>query len=273
MYYKVTSLDDVNEEDMYIFVAKVGDKYFVLGGLDLDDPVAGNYVITYTYKENTELTVCIYVTVWTPTYVVKVEQYHDPEYVSGAFEYEGNKHFDLYLEVEEGKTVILKATERTNYSFVGWYATDYNNYGEWEIYSTDATVAVKAKSNIILAPVYMPLIVGLQMHEKADVYEAGVMNYDLSGIEFGSWDEELGCYFAQGYIELYATSEYATDIKTFFENFNIISIDGNGRHRQISYEDLTFGDYNAEEGWYEIKVSYGSFTMTVDVMVLPAENA
>ena len=38
VYSKVTSLDDVNEEDMYIFVAKVGDKYFVLGGLDESTP-------------------------------------------------------------------------------------------------------------------------------------------------------------------------------------------------------------------------------------------
>ena len=38
VYSKVTSLDDVNEEDMYIFVAKVGDKYFVLGGLDESAP-------------------------------------------------------------------------------------------------------------------------------------------------------------------------------------------------------------------------------------------
>jgi hypothetical protein len=34
VYTKVTSLDDINEEDLYIFVANVGDKYFVLGGLD-----------------------------------------------------------------------------------------------------------------------------------------------------------------------------------------------------------------------------------------------
>ncbi len=34
VYTKITSLDDINEEDMYIFVAKIGDKYFALGGLD-----------------------------------------------------------------------------------------------------------------------------------------------------------------------------------------------------------------------------------------------
>lgn len=34
VYTKVTSLADINEEDMYIFVAEVGGRYFVLGGLD-----------------------------------------------------------------------------------------------------------------------------------------------------------------------------------------------------------------------------------------------
>ena len=34
VYSKITSLTDVNEEDMYIIVANVGDRYFVLGGLD-----------------------------------------------------------------------------------------------------------------------------------------------------------------------------------------------------------------------------------------------
>ena len=42
VYTKVTSLDDVNEEDMYIIVAEVADtmgtKYFVLGGLDERHP-------------------------------------------------------------------------------------------------------------------------------------------------------------------------------------------------------------------------------------------
>ena len=34
IYSKVTSLDDINEEDMYIIVAEAGGRYFVLGGLD-----------------------------------------------------------------------------------------------------------------------------------------------------------------------------------------------------------------------------------------------
>lgn len=34
VYSKVTSLADINEEDMYIFVAEVDGRYFVLGGLD-----------------------------------------------------------------------------------------------------------------------------------------------------------------------------------------------------------------------------------------------
>jgi fibro-slime domain-containing protein len=35
---------------------------------------------------------------------------------------------------------------------------------------------------------------------------------------------------------------------------------------------IDLGDYKAEEGWYEITVSYGTFTMIVNVMVVPAYN-
>ena len=38
VYNRVTSLDDVNEEDLYIFVAEVGEQRFVLGGLDDSNP-------------------------------------------------------------------------------------------------------------------------------------------------------------------------------------------------------------------------------------------
>ena len=106
-----------------------------------------------------------------------------------------------------------------------------------------------------------------------ELYEAGVQHWNFD--DMGYWDETLGRYIACGNIDLYADSEYATDIARLFENFHIVAVDCNGHHQQISHEDLTIdlGDYKAEEGWYEIKVSYGSFTMTVNVMVLPAENA
>ena len=38
VYNRVTSLDDVNEEDLYIFVAEVNGRHFVLGGLDDSNP-------------------------------------------------------------------------------------------------------------------------------------------------------------------------------------------------------------------------------------------
>lgn len=44
VYSKVTSLDAVNEEDMYIIVAEVGDRRFVLGGLDESNPDDQNNV-------------------------------------------------------------------------------------------------------------------------------------------------------------------------------------------------------------------------------------
>ena len=38
VYTRVSSLDEVNEEDLYIFVAEVNGQHFVLGGLDESDP-------------------------------------------------------------------------------------------------------------------------------------------------------------------------------------------------------------------------------------------
>ena len=51
--------------------------------------------------------------------------------------------------------------------------------------------------------------------------------------------------------------------------------DANGNQRVIEAHELTvdLGDYEAEEGWYQITVSYGTFTRIIDVMVLPARNA
>ena len=102
-----------------------------------------------------------------------------------------------------------------------------------------------------------------------ELYEAGVVHWNFDDV--GHWDEELGRYIACGNIDLYADSEYATDIEKLFDHFHIFAADCNGHRQQISREDLTIdlGDYKAEEGWYEITVSYGSFTMTVNVMVLP----
>lgn len=60
VYTKITSLSDVNEEDMYIIVANVGDRYFVLGGLNVNesDPMgnawcyeSGNAVEVVPYED------------------------------------------------------------------------------------------------------------------------------------------------------------------------------------------------------------------------------
>ncbi|MBE6566548.1 MAG: hypothetical protein E7659_05525 [Ruminococcaceae bacterium] len=251
------------------------DEYTVdLGGLDVNDPVAGTYTITYTYKETPELTATLTVTVLKRSYYVEVTS------DSGRFKYNGDETMHLFEKIEEGTTIVLEAVipNPMYRAFLGWNKFDYET-GEWKLYSTNKILTLvveeSAEGEIRLRPVYGYVTRNLEMyvmgHNK--LYEAGVQHWNFD--DMGYWDEELGRYIACGNIDLYADSEYATDIAKLFENFHIFAADCNGHRQQISHEDLTIdlGDYKAEEGWYEIKVSYGSFTMTVNVMVMPAENA
>jgi len=234
---------------------------------------AGN-TITYTYKENPELTATLTVTVLKRSYYVEVTS------DSGRFKYNGDETTHLFEKIEEGTTIVLEAVipNPMYRTFLGWNKFDYET-GEWKLYSTNKTLTLvveeSAEGEIRLRPVYGYVTRNLEMYVMGhnELYEAGVEHWNFD--DMGYWDEELGRYIACGNIDLYADSEYATDIAKLFENFHIFAADCNGHRQQISHEDLTIdlGDYKAEEGWYEIKVSYGSFTMTIDVMVLPAENA
>ena len=120
-----------------------------------------------------------------------------------------------------------------------------------------------------LRAVFGGIVRELRIHENTNLYDKGVYHWNFDGI---FWNEELGRYEGQGDLEISIDSEYANDIAGLFANFNIVAVETNGRHTVIEASDLVIdlGDYKAEEGWYEITVSYGSFTMTVNVMVVPA---
>ena len=122
-----------------------------------------------------------------------------------------------------------------------------------------------------LRAVFGGIVRELRIHENTNLYEKGVYHWNFDGI---FWNEELGRYEGQGDLEISIDSEYANDIAGLFANFNIVAVETNGRHTVINASDLVIdlGDYKAEEGWYEITVSYGTFTMTVNVMVVPAYN-
>ena len=242
------------------------DEYTVdLGGLDVNDPVAGTYTITYTYKENPELTATLTVTVLNRSYYVEVTSN------SGRFKFNGDETMHLFEKIEEGTTIVLEAVIPNSMyrAFLGWNKFDYET-GEWKLYNNNKTITVVVEGEIRLRPVYGYVTRNVEMHamDHDALYEAGVQHWNFD--DMGYWDEELGRYVAFGNIDLYADSEYATDIEKFFDNFYIFAVDYNGNHKQISREDLTIdlGDYKEEEGWYEITVSYGSFTMTVNVMVM-----
>lgn len=248
------------------------DEYTVdLGGLDVNDPIAGTYTITYTYKENPELTATLTVTVLKRSYYVEVTSN------SGRFKYNGDETMHLFEKFEEGTTIVLEAVIPNSMvrTFLGWHKFDYAT-GEWKIYSPNKTLTLVveewAEGEIRLRPVYGYVTRNLDMYvmDPDALYEAGVQHWNFD--DMGYWDEELGRYIAYGNIDLYADSEYVNDIEGLFANFNIVAVDSNGRHTVINASDLVIdlGEYKAEEGWYKITVSYGSFTMNVDVMVFPS---
>jgi hypothetical protein len=172
--------------------------------------------------------------------------------------------------LEEGTRITLKAIEHDaqKYAFVRWEAYDYEN-DVWEIYSTDRTISFAVEGEMKLRAVFGGIVRALQIHQNTNLYDKGVYHWNFDG---NRWDEELGKYVGNGDLEISADSEYANDIEGLFTNFNIVAVETNGRHTVIEARELVIdlGEYKAEEGWYEITVFYGSFTMTVNVMVVPA---
>jgi len=248
------------------------DEYAIdFGGLDTADPVAGVYTVTYTYKDEGELTdVKITLTV----NVIKSSFYVNASVAEGGgggyIEYNGNRDNYVSDMLEEGTRITLKAIEHDaqKYAFVRWEAYDYEN-DVWEIYSTDRTISFAVEGEMKLRAVFGGIVRALQIHQNTNLYDKGVYHWNFDG---NFWNEELGKYEGQGDLEISIDSEYVNDIEGLFANFNIVAVETNGRHTVIEASDLVIdrGDYKAEEGWYEITVSYGSFTMTVNVMVVPA---
>ena len=243
------------------------DKYTIdLGGLDIHDPIAGQYIITYIYNDDPDLVAQIYVTVNKRTTYTNVtsEKY-------GNFDYNGRKYKSLWLELEEGTTFILSAEEydHNHLCFKGWYVINEETH-ELELYSKELVAAFVAGEYTEITYVYERPTVGIEFYQSAGNLEqnAGIIGYNFDGASNGIWDEEYGCFLARGHIEVYSTA----DMNSIFNNFKMIAVGADGRHEIISAADLTVEtvEGRAEEGWYQIAVSYGSFTMILDVYVIPA---
>ena len=250
------------------------DEYAIdFGGLDTADPVAGTYTVTYTYKDEGKLTdikMTLTVNVIKRSFYVNASVAEEGG--SGYIEYNGNR--DRYVSdmLEEGTRITLKAVEHDaqKYAFVRWEAYDYEN-DVWEIYSTDRTISFAVEGETKLRAVFGGIVRALHIHGTTNLYGKGIYHWNFDG---NFWNEELGKYEGQGDLEISIDSEYVNDIAGLFANFNIVAVEANGRHTVIEASDLVIdlGEYKAEEGWYEITVLYGSFTMTVNVMVVPARN-
>ena len=246
------------------------DEYTVdLGGLDVNNPAEGTYVITYTYNENPELKATLTVT------VMKCSYYVDVDAMGDCFEYNGVKMNNLLEKLEEGTEIVLNAIPNNSNMrvFVAWEAFNINS-GEWEIYSTEQSIAIVVDGELRLRPVFDYITKDVKMYENDSfkLYGEGVQDWNFS--DQGNFDDALGKYIAYGNIEIFEDSRYANDIESIFDSFRIVTVNVAGQHKVIEASELTIelGDYKAEEGWYQITVSYGTFTRIIDVMVLPADK-
>ena len=245
-----------------------------LGGLNLENAVAGNYIITYTYTENEEITTFINVNVMKNTYYLNVySEYNSIEYNGELYSFA-----NIFDDVEEGTTITLKAIIENNhfikeYVFNGWYAINYET-GKWELISSDEILTFTMEKNMKIEAVYNFAFDSLKIYglHKPEIQEAGVTHLHFE--ENGYWSEEENSYILHGNIDIHADSEYIEDLSMMFENFHIVARKTNGEHRRIYKSDLKFNfeEYKAEEGWYRITISYESITMYVDVFVMPARN-
>jgi hypothetical protein len=144
-----------------------------------------------------------------------------------------------------------------------------------ELYSTDEEILIVVDGKMMLRPVFNYVIEEVKMYvmNSFELRAAGLQHWNFD--DTGYWDEGLGHYVAQSNMEIYEDSIYANDMESLFGLFHIVAMDANGNRRVIEARELTvdLGDYEAEEGWYQISVSYGTFTRIIDVVVLPARNA
>jgi hypothetical protein len=119
---------------------------------------------------------------------------------------------------------------------------------------------------------YITKDVKMYENDSFKLYGEGVQDWNFS--DQGNFDDALGKYIAYGNIEIFEDSIYANDIESIFDSFRIVTVNIAGQHKVIEASELRIelGDYKAEEGWYQITVSYGTFTRIIDVMVLPADK-
>ena len=245
------------------------DEYTVdLGGLNVDEAVAGIYNITYTYKENPDLTIDLIVNVLKYSYYLHVEGER------GYFECNGVKTFRMYEKFEDGTKVVLKAVDFDTVSrvFIGWYEFNYET-GEWELLSSERNISITIDRDRQIYAQYDFAIIELEITNYENLYQEGVHYFNLN--EQCYFDGENSYNYKFGSIDISLDSKYAEDFVSMFEELNLLAINCNGQYKFISYEDLTFdlGDYIAMEGWYLVTITYGNVKIEVNVCVTQAENA
>ena len=96
------------------------------------------------------------------------------------------------------------------------------------------------------------------------------VKYPMSHDEIGNYDGTR--VIPKFMVPLLKLNEnvYLNDIAGIFDNFRIVATSTNGSRTIVDASQLVIdlGDYKAEVGWYEITVTYGTYVMFVNVIVM-----
>jgi len=88
------------------------------GGLDVNNPVVGKYVITYTYNENPDVKYFVTVYVWEEDYSF-VAHPSSPNF--GKLIFENEITAEAVGNYVQGESVTIKAIANEGFTFMGWY--------------------------------------------------------------------------------------------------------------------------------------------------------
>jgi len=237
------------------------DEYTIdYGDLDISNLTAGAYTLVYTHTDSgvqTTLTVNVQKRMYRLS--IRAE--------GGRFEYDGIETGTMTLYFEDGSTVILKAVDpgSTARTFLGWYEYDSEERA-WKLFSTDKSLAVTVDGSKSILAKYGYATVGIEVYETTVITENGAY-LNISPVSY--YDEELGCYVCEGSVELQIDSKYVEDLAGLFEDATLVAMNSGGEIAEVSANDLIIelGSYNAEGGWYDIVVKYGTLIINIDLFI------
>lgn len=143
------------------------------GGLDLNNPVVGKYVITYTYNENPDIKCEITVFVWEKDYLFTAVP-NSPNF--GYIIFENKITTEAVNTFVEGEEVSVTAIANDGLTFMGWYEViPHDTYNEYVLISLEQNYTFIIDKDITLeakfdAPVTSISLDGVFMNNDGSYY-------------------------------------------------------------------------------------------------------